>query len=152
MQIFNCQKWDVATQLQTMIAKITHYYPRALAAAFLLLLGFNTTSALAEQPPIEIYLSQGWGRWGQYWFPALGGRESHPTPRGKFSVISKYEDFYSYKYKAPMPLAVFFTDQCAIHVGSLRVSSHGCIHVDWQTGDYIFRYAEPGVTKVRVYE
>jgi hypothetical protein len=117
---------------------------------------FFTSPALSAetdgQPPIEIWLSRGVGRWGQYWFPALGGRESHPTPRGKFSVISKYEDFYSRKYKAPMPLAVFFTDQCAIHVGSLRVSSHGCIHVDWQTGDYIYKYAEPGVTRIKVYE
>lgn len=122
-------------------------------AAMLLLLIMPQARASAEsQPPIEIWLSRGWGRWGEYWFPALGGRESHPTPRGKFDVIAKHEDFYSYKYKAPMPLAVFFTDQCAIHVGSLRVSSHGCIHVDWQTGDYIYRYAQPGVTKVRVYE
>jgi hypothetical protein len=105
-----------------------------------------------SQPPIEIYLSEGMGRWGQYWFPALGGRKTHPTPRGKFTVVSKSAEFYSRKYKADMPLSVFFTDQCAIHVGSLRVSSHGCIHVDWQTGDYIYKYAEPGKTLVRVYE
>ncbi|MGI8907384.1 MAG: L,D-transpeptidase [Candidatus Sumerlaeaceae bacterium] len=106
----------------------------------------------ASQPPIEIWLSQRMGRWGDYYFPALGGKSTHPTPRGKFRVISKYEDFYSRKYKSPMPLSLFFTDQCAIHVGSLRVSSHGCIHVDWQTGDYLFRYASSGKTEVRVYE
>lgn len=126
----------------------------AVGAALLIsLLLKGAGNALADsQPPIEIYLNQGMGRWGEYYFPALGGRETHPTPKGKFTVISKSEDFYSRKYKAPMPLAVFFTDQCAIHVGSLRVSSHGCVHVDWQTGDYIFRYADPGRTQVRVYE
>jgi hypothetical protein len=124
---------------------------RAAVLAALLLslcdLGFT-----AGQPPIEIWLSRNMGRWGDYYFYALGGRESHPTPRGKFTVISKKEEFYSRKYKAEMPLSVFFTDQCAIHVGSLRVSSHGCIHVDWQAGEYIYQYADPGKTEVRVYQ
>lgn len=108
-------------------------------------------SAAQSQPPIEIFLSQQMGRWGDYYFYALGGRSTHPTPKGSFTVKSKHRDFYSNKYKSPMPRSVFFTDQCAIHVGSLRVTSHGCIHVDWEAGQFIYEYAVPGRTKVIVY-
>lgn len=101
--------------------------------------------------PVEIWLGEQVGRFGPHEFEALGGRNTHPTPRGRFTVKSKHEDFYSRKYKSPMPLAIFFTDQCAIHVGSLRVSSHGCIHVDWEAAQLLFRHAKPGVTRVVVH-
>lgn len=121
---------------------------------FLLVLGllFSTGEASAKQPPIEIWLSKGVGRWGDYWFYALGGSKSHATPKGTFTVKSKHEDFYSHKYDAPMPRSVFFTEQCAIHVGSLKVRSHGCIHVDWRTGQLIYDYARVGNTKVKIYK
>lgn len=107
---------------------------------------------LSSSTPIRIWLSSGIGDFGGYRFYALGGRESHPTPTGSFTVKSKDEDFYSYKYKSPMPLSVFFTSQCAIHVGSLSVPSHGCIHVDRSTAEMLFSYAKPGKTKVVVYD
>jgi len=119
----------------------------------ILMLVFLPLSAFAEsQPPIEIWLSEGLGRWGPYMFRVLGGREDHRTPTGKFHVNAKHEEFYSNKYKADMPYSVFFTEQCAIHVGSLRVPSHGCIHVDWQTGMWLFDNAEIGKTQVIVYK
>jgi hypothetical protein len=121
-----------------------------LAIAICCLMAPVAASAQA-QPPIEIFLSQQMGRWGDYYFYALGGRQTHPTPKGSFTVRSKHRDFYSRKYKSPMPRSVFFTDQCAIHVGSLRVTSHGCIHVDWEAGQFIYDYAVPGKTKVIVY-
>lgn len=109
-------------------------------------------SSYSSSTPIEIYLSSRYGRFGSHEFYALGGRDTHPTPRGTFTVKSTHESFYSRKYKSSMPLSIFFTDQCAIHVGSLRVSSHGCIHVDRETAELLFQYARPGVTRVRVYE
>lgn len=118
-----------------------------LCAIFLLF----ADMARASQPPIEIWLSERVGRWGDYVFHALGGKKTHPTPKGTFTVKSKYHDYYSRKYKAPMPRSVFFTSQCAIHVGSLTQKSHGCIHVDWETAEMIYEYAKPGKTKVIVY-
>ena len=126
----------------------TAFLQMAVLCGLLAVPGF---CAAQGQPPIEIWLSQRMGRWGDYYFYALGGKSTHPTPKGTFTVKSKYVDFYSRKYKSPMPLSVFFTDQCAIHVGSLRVSSHGCIHVDGEAAQFIFGYAVPGRTKVRVY-
>lgn len=102
--------------------------------------------------PVEIWLSKRIGRVGDYWFPILGGKKSHPTPKGTFTVKAKHYDFYSRKYKSPMPRSVFFTEQCAIHVGSLKVMSHGCIHVDWEAGQAIYDHARTGKTKVKVYK
>lgn len=114
--------------------------------------GSSDEGGLSSSTPIQIWLSSRYGRFGGYEFYALGGRRSHPTPTGRFTVRAKHEDFYSRKYKAPMPLSLFFTDQCAIHVGSLNVSSHGCIHVDWQAAQTLFQYAKPGKTPVYVYD
>jgi lipoprotein-anchoring transpeptidase ErfK/SrfK len=116
-----------------------------LGIALLLLTG--TASAA---PPIEIWLGARYGRFGPYEFPALGGKKTHPTPKGTFRVHTKHKDFYSNKYKAPMPFSLFFTSQCAIHAGSLRVMSHGCIHVDRQTAEFLYYYAPKG-TKVIVH-
>lgn len=104
-----------------------------------------------KSKPIEIWLGKRIGRWGDYWFHALGGKETHKTPKGTFTVNNKYKEFYSRKYDSPMPRSVFFTEQCAIHVGSLKVKSHGCIHVDWPTGELIYRLAASGKTKVKVH-
>jgi len=109
------------------------------------------TEESVKDKPIEIYLGKQMGRWGDYWFRALGGMKSHPTPKGTFTVKARHKEFYSRKYEAEMPRSVFFTEQCAIHVGSLRVKSHGCIHVDWEAGELIYALAKTGKTKVKVY-
>lgn len=45
---------------------------------------------------------------------------------------------------APMSNAVFFSGGSALHYGSLRIPSHGCIHLDWATSveviDTVIRY------------
>lgn len=109
------------------------------------------TSLAPAGTPIEIWLSKGTGRYGDIQFQALGGRKTHPTPKGTFYVKSMYRDFYSRKYKAPMPLSIFFTGQCAIHVGSLRQKSHGCIHIDRKTAEYLYQRARPGRTRVIIH-
>ncbi len=101
--------------------------------------------------PIEIWLGKQVGRWGDYWFPALGGKSSHRTPQGKFTVKARHKEFYSRKYESKMPRSVFFTEQCAIHVGSLKTKSHGCIHVDWEAGELIYDLSKTGKTKVIVH-
>lgn len=110
------------------------------------------TEDTVKNKPVEIWLSKGIGRWGDYWFQALGGTNKHPTPTGTYTVKIKHRDFYSNKYDAPMPRSVFFTEQCAIHVGSLRTRSHGCIHVDWDTGQLLYDLAKVGKTKIKVYK
>ncbi len=122
-----------------------------LFLAVICALMISPATAAPPQPPIEIWLNKGIGRWGNYWFYALGGTNKHPTPKGTFTVKAKHKEFYSNKYDAPMPRSVFFTEQCAIHVGSLRTRSHGCIHVDWPTGQMIYDYSRTGKTKVKIY-
>lgn len=106
---------------------------------------------VSADTPIEIFLSDRMGRFGPYVFPALGGRPTQQTPKGTFTVKFKSKDHYSYKYKAPMPLSLFFTDQCAIHIGSLEHESRGCVHVDPPTAEMLWHYAKAGRTKVKVY-
>ena len=124
---------------------------RVIFFAVIFTMLFSWASAVSAGPPIEIWLDRGIGRLGNYWFYALGGTSKHPTPKGTFTVKAKHKSFYSNKYDAPMPRSVFFTDPCAIHVGSLRVKSHGCIHVDWPTGQMLYDYARTGQTKVKIY-
>lgn len=101
--------------------------------------------------PIEIWLSAGHGRFGNHTFQALGGRPTQPTPKGSFRIQRKVYDYWSKKYDAPMPRAIFFTDACAIHVGSLETMSRGCIHVDWTTGELLYEAARTGRTRVIIH-
>lgn len=110
------------------------------------------TSLYSKTPPIEIFLSEQYGRFGDVEFNVLGGSKTHPTPTGTFTIVAKYESFYSNKYKADMPYSMFFTKMCAIHAGSLRTLSHGCIHVDMTAAAYLFYYAEEGETKVIIHK
>jgi hypothetical protein len=101
--------------------------------------------------PIELWLSRGVGRYGPHRFDMLGGRSSKPTPIGTFTLQRKAEDYFSRKYKAPMPLAQFFTAECALHVGSLETPSRGCVHLDWETAGLMWRNTRTGRTKVIIH-
>jgi hypothetical protein len=63
--------------------------------------------------------------------PITSGRPGHRTPPGVFHVLWKDKNHRSSIFhNAPMPYSVFFTDTgIAFHEGSLRVPSHGCIHL-----------------------
>lgn len=63
--------------------------------------------------------------------PITSGKPGHPTPPGTFRVLWKNKDHRSSLFNnAPMPYSVFFTKSgIAFHQGSLRVPSHGCIHL-----------------------
>jgi hypothetical protein len=71
----------------------------------------------------------------RYDWPISSGRIGHQTPRGRFRQTRLFPIVYSSKYNnAPMPHAIFFHGQYAIHgtnaVGALgRPASHGCIRL-----------------------
>jgi hypothetical protein len=101
--------------------------------------------------PVEIFLSQGYGRFGDYTFQLLGGRDTQPTPLGTFSLERKEIDYFSKKYQTPMPYSIFFTDAHAIHYGALDVPSRGCIHVDYRTSQILYFSTIVGKTKIIIH-
>ncbi len=79
-----------------------------------------------------------------YAWPISSGREGHLTPRGVFRPRAMYTMVHSAKYNnAPMPHAIFFYGQYAIHgteaVGALgSPASHGCIRLSPQHAALLF--------------
>ena len=62
--------------------------------------------------------------------PITSGRPGYRTPTGTYRVQFKDVDHKSSLFDdAPMPYSVFFNGGIAFHQGSLRVPSHGCIHL-----------------------
>jgi L,D-transpeptidase catalytic domain len=62
--------------------------------------------------------------------PISHGRAGFRTPPGSFRVSFKDQDHLSSVYDdAPMPYSVFFNGDIAFHEGSVRMTSHGCIHL-----------------------
>ncbi|MGI5125807.1 L,D-transpeptidase [Pseudonocardia sp. CA-107938] len=62
--------------------------------------------------------------------PITHGRPGWRTPPGTFRVAFKSINHKSTIFDdAPMPFSVFFNGGIAFHQGSLRVPSHGCIHL-----------------------
>lgn len=58
------------------------------------------------------------------------GRKGYATPPGTFRVSFKDINHASSLFEsAPMPYSVFFNGGIAFHQGSLRLKSHGCIHL-----------------------
>jgi L,D-transpeptidase catalytic domain len=61
--------------------------------------------------------------------PITHGRTGYRTPPGTFRVTYKNRDHVSSIYDAPMRYSVFFNGGIALHEGSLREKSHGCVHL-----------------------
>ncbi|MGW2250173.1 eCIS core domain-containing protein [Kitasatospora sp. NPDC001660] len=76
--------------------------------------------------------------------PALGGREGHPTPVGKFKVHFHDKHHVSSLYHAKMPYYVNFTDKVGFHAGSLSTRSHGCVHLSMEAAEQFFNYLKDG--------
>jgi lipoprotein-anchoring transpeptidase ErfK/SrfK len=99
-------------------------------------------------------------------FPILSGDEETPTLPGTYVIKRKDKNYYSRKYKQPMPYALFFDlkGMRAIHEGDLpepgeykEWATHGCIHVEKPHMEWLFDWAETGKTAVviqgrRIYE
>ncbi|MGI9091917.1 MAG: L,D-transpeptidase family protein [Mycobacteriales bacterium] len=71
--------------------------------------------------------------------PAMPGAAGTSTPRGTFDVYAKDRHHISNEYNEPMPDAVFFAaGGIAFHIGSLKDSSHGCVHLSTAAADHYF--------------
>jgi lipoprotein-anchoring transpeptidase ErfK/SrfK len=77
------------------------------------------------------------------------GRKGFATTQGCFNAFKAQADYVSHKYHAPMPYAVFFHGGEALHVGSINVRSHGCVHLTTDVARAVFKSYEAGYT-VRV--
>lgn len=77
------------------------------------------------------------------------GADDHPTPLGRFAVITKARDYHSRSYDAAMPYALFVTDDgVAIHAsatGGGRVT-HGCVGLPETFASLLFAAADVGDT------
>lgn len=73
------------------------------------------------------------------------GRAGFRTPPGSFRVSFKDQDHISSVFDdAPMPYSVFFNGDIAFHQGSVRVTSHGCIHLPMTAARTFFANLRPG--------
>jgi lipoprotein-anchoring transpeptidase ErfK/SrfK len=66
------------------------------------------------------------------------GRKGFRTPPGTFKVSFKSKDHVSTIYDAEMPYSVFFNGGVAFHQGSLKVQSHGCVHLSRTAAQQFF--------------
>lgn len=79
------------------------------------------------------------------------GRPGHRTPIGCHSVWYSNKNAYSFKYHAPMPYALFFNGDDALHEGSVYVKSHGCVHLETDTAMAMYATAmRVGIHNVEV--
>jgi lipoprotein-anchoring transpeptidase ErfK/SrfK len=108
------------------------------------------SSIASASSPIYIWKSQRMGYHDGYYFPVSIGHKGNPTPTGKFTVKKKDADYVSFKYKLPMPYAVFFTDAHAIHSGDISTASRGCVRVPREWAVWLYSKAQSGKTKVVV--
>jgi lipoprotein-anchoring transpeptidase ErfK/SrfK len=77
--------------------------------------------------------------------PVTTGRPGYETPTGTFRVQWKDLHHYSSEYNGPMPYSVFFTNTgVAFHEGSLRVQSHGCVHLSHADAAAFYQNLRPG--------
>ncbi len=104
-----------------------------------------------QTPDIEIWLSEGIGRFGDFEFSVLGGNPEHPTPKGAFQIEWKSRSWWSKQFDAPMPYSQFFEGGSAIHEGSLSYMSHGCVHVSQSAARYLYYATREKTTRVFVY-
>ena len=77
--------------------------------------------------------------------PITSGRPGFATPPGTFHVTYKDIDHWSKAYNGPMPYSVFFTTTgVAFHQGSLKVKSHGCVHLSHAAAVRFYNSLHPG--------
>jgi len=76
--------------------------------------------------------------------PISHGRKGFATPPGTFRVSFKNEDHVSSIYDQEMPYSVFFNGDIAFHQGSVRVKSHGCVHLTASAARQFFAALQTG--------
>jgi hypothetical protein len=91
-----------------------------------------------------------------YVWPISSGRAGHATPNGVFRPTAMYAMVHSAKYNnAPMPHAIFFHGQYAIHgtdaVGNLgRPASHGCVRISPAHAAMLFAMVQKQGAEIRI--
>lgn len=103
------------------------------------------------QPDIEIWLSEGIGRYGDREFKIRGGSQKYPTPTGAFTVQWKARNWHSRQWDAPMPYALFYYKGAALHQGHMTSHSKGCIRLHKEDAAFLFSVAKEKQTRVFVY-
>jgi hypothetical protein len=102
-------------------------------------------------PDVEIWLGEKVGRYGDMEFKIHGGTAEHPTPKGVFRITWKDPMHWSKQWDAWMPFAMFFSEGAALHEGDVSGPSHGCVRVDPDAAQYLYKVTRVGVTRVIVY-
>ncbi|MDT8912895.1 L,D-transpeptidase [Amycolatopsis sp. PS_44_ISF1] len=129
----------------------------ASAAAVAATLGFGASAEAAAGPPcsvqakacVQLHTNTAWlmtrGSVSRGGVPVTVGLAAFPTPAGTFRVQYKDIDHYSKQFHGPMPYSVFFTNTgVAFHQGSLKVQSHGCVHLSHADAVAFFNALKPG--------
>lgn len=83
----------------------------------------------------------------KFWYSISSGMENYRTPCGRFEVNKKDANYWSRKYKQPMPYTLMFTKWGhAIHHGALRgrPSSHGCVRLLLVDAKSLYSWATKG--------
>ncbi len=85
---------------------------------------------------------------------SAGAEPKYKTPSGIFKVYHKKEFWMSTKYPDPsginnMDNSLFFKGGIALHQGSPKHASHGCVHVSKKYSKFLFKNSNYG-TKVVV--
>lgn len=102
-------------------------------------------------PDIEIWLSEGVGRYGDREFEVRGGSKKTPSPTGAFTVDWKSRKWHSRQYDAPMPYAMFYHRGAALHQGPMRGHSHGCVRLNEADAKFLYYACKEKQTRVFVY-
>lgn len=102
-------------------------------------------------PDIEIWVSEGVGRFGDREFEVRCGSKKNPTPTGAFTVEWKSRKWHSRQYDAPMPYAMFYHKGAALHVGPMRGNSHGCVRLNEADAKFLYYATKEKQTRVFVY-
>ena len=127
---------------------------KSIILAALLALSTIAPAAVKEdttQPDIEIWLSEGIGRYGDREFEVRGGSVKNPTPTGAFTVEWKSRKWWSRQYDAAMPYAMFYYNGAALHQGPMRGHSHGCVRLNEADAKFLYNIAKEKKTRVFVY-
>ncbi|OLR90058.1 L,D-transpeptidase [Actinokineospora bangkokensis] len=111
----------------------------------------GTPCSAAARACIDLSANQSWllsgGKVVYGPVPITSGRPGYLTPPGTFRVQWKDIDHKSSEFDdAPMPYSVFFNGGIAFHQGSLKVKSHGCIHLSAAAAKQFYNSLKVGDT------
>ena len=93
---------------------------------------------------------------GTVWWSGIitSGKNDFATPSGIYPVLYKKRYHMSSRYPSEdginnMDFSIFFTKEGhALHKGSIKWLSHGCIHIDPRDIEVIYRWARPNKTMI----